>query len=202
MSNPIARSEDDAEDVYGWWEGDAIEAGDQVTCDPDEVAVFWDGEKVVTTLGPGRHVLTPESAPALAAFFGDEAEIYVCFVTTSPVSGFEVEGAISEGDDDDDDDCEDEESTVISVTLRVIDSARFVAKAAEIELTDDDDDDDDDELPTLADWIAAVVLDAAVDCLNEGDADISKELPGLARPVLAEAGVELVRVDRVDRPEA
>lgn len=195
MANLITRSNDDSDELYGWWDGEAIEAGDQVSCDTSEVAVFWDGEQVVTTLGPGRHQLTAESSPALAPFFEDDSPIHICFVTTSAVSGFEVEGSISpDDDDDDDDDAEEEPSASIEVTLRVVDPGLFVAKAVEIE--EGDDDDDDDEPPTLTDFIAAAILDAACECLNDGDADdVEGNLPGKVGPALRELGVELVRVD-------
>ena len=156
----------------------------------NEVAVFWDGANVVTSLGPGRHMLTAETTPTLTPFF-DDKEVFVCFVTTTTVNDFEVQGPLSDDEDD-------EDFATIALTLRVTDPPSFVAKAVELE----EDEDEDEDVPSMEDWIASEVLDAVCDLLDEGGSDdVGDDLPGRVAPALSEAGVELMRVESVELPE-
>jgi hypothetical protein len=90
MSDLVIERDPEGEDLLiSWWpEEETLEAGAQVLVGEDELAVFFDGE-VITTLGPGRHKLTPQAQPQLAPYLDDDEprDIEVAFVRTG---GFEL----------------------------------------------------------------------------------------------------------------
>jgi hypothetical protein len=96
MSQVIQRTPDDADDLYVWWSGATLGPGAQVICGQDEVAIFFEGDRVLATLGAGSTSPTAASHPELAPylerhFFGGPKPLSVCFITVRPWEGWEVE---------------------------------------------------------------------------------------------------------------
>jgi hypothetical protein len=128
----IRRSEDDADDLFAWWDGSELAADTQFVCNGNEVVLVLDAgtEDVVTQVGPGRHAL-PAS---LRRYVGGD-EVLVIFLTTTAVE-LEAEGALE--------DVDDEPWAEASTRLTVRDPVKAVELLPEL---------GDDESPE--DWVSA-----------------------------------------------
>ena len=175
--NDIRRSEEEAEQLYGWFDGEELSAEDSVTVGMSEVALVWDGAAVVARLEAGRHQLGGNDA--VRARLGQD-ELYVCFVTVGPVREFAVEGTV------------DDEEAHASVTLQIEDPERFIAKLVALE----SEQDEDGNPIAVEDWIAEQIMSALADNPREG---IEGSLPSLTEKTLGAAGVTIKNVESVER---
>ncbi len=180
MAQVLAReAEEEGEKfILDWWEGDDIEAGDQVNCAMNEVAVLVDEEnEVLTTFAAGIAVI-PEF---------DAEEVSLAFVRLT------FARIVSEGTLEDFDDAP---VTVLSM-VRVIDPVKMIPLLDKL-----------DEEESLEDWLgdellihaAAAIEESGLEDVDEINRDTTnqpllKDTGSRANAALDEYGVFVDRVD-------
>jgi hypothetical protein len=139
MAQVLARAEEEEGEKYiiDWWEGDDIEAGDQITCAMNEVAVLVDEENEVLTTFPAGIAVIPEF---------DAEDVSLAFVRLT------FARIVSEGTLED---FEDAPVTVLSM-VRVTDAAKIMPLLDKL---------DEDE--TLEDWLGDELLIHAAAAIEE-----------------------------------
>ncbi len=182
----VARDDDEREALIGWWqEGERLGPETTVTCSADEVVLFVDGDEIVAELGPGRHLLTKETQPALASYLEASApEIDVAFVKTGNVT-LAVHGVVGEFKD---------ESTEIEYEISITSSFRAKVSDPSLALALFDELDDD---VTIEDFLIDTFLGAAADALGELEPTLATfrtsggKIPGFGEATLARVREEL-----------
>ena len=178
----IRRGEDDAGDLFAWWDGSELVADTQFVCNGDEVVLVLDAgtEELVTQVGPGRHAL-PAS---LKRYVGGD-EVLVIFLSTGMVE-LSAEGALE--------DVDDEPWAEASTKLIVRDAKKALDLLPEL---------GDDESPE--DWVAAELLLALaraatenggdLEALQEASSTIASQAQADLNGVLAEYGLQVFTID-------
>jgi membrane protease subunit (stomatin/prohibitin family) len=190
----IASTPDDHDALYAWWDGDTLQENAQLTVQPDELAVFVDGDVVVQEMGPGAHTLTGAANPELKIYFarkvGHSKTIEVCFVKTREWP-FEYHGAVDE-------DVPEGASFNATAVLLLQSATQLVEAMLEVEATAYDENGnstlaEDEEAPTIDDWVADQLYAETAACVKE-KATAQQQIPRLTKAV-SDAGLKVVRVE-------
>lgn len=144
----MSRSDEDGEDLFAWWTGDALTADTQFAVAPNEVALVLDGEseELVAALEPGRHGL-----PGALEAYGDGREVTVIFLTTTPLA-LEFEDSLE--------DVDDEPWAELKGQVQVTDPVKALELLPQVE----------DEAPE--DWICVEVLASLSDAAQAHGGDL------------------------------